>query len=289
MTRKIELLACYWTLAGDCYPMGSSEAATFPLRDRVEAAAAAGYTGLGLVHQDLVVNAKTLGYPAMRRLFDDHGIAHLEVEIVADWFETGQKKAASDRVRKDLLEAAHELSARDIKCIGEIGAEACDVGKFGDAFASLCADARAVGAQISIEILPMSNLRTLETAKAVVERAGEPNGGLCLDIWHFVRGGIAFDEIATLPPSMIKFVEINDAAAAQQGSLWDDTLFHRLFPGEGSFDCPGFIDAIERAGFRGFYGVEILSQTYRKLPLREQAEQSFAAAMAQFAKAQLGD
>src|SRR3569833_1109964 len=103
MARKIELLACYWTLAGDCYPMGPSEAATFPLRERVEAAAAAGYTGLGLVHQDLLVNAKAHGYRAMRRLFDDHGLAHVEVEIVADWFETGQKKADSDRVRNDLL------------------------------------------------------------------------------------------------------------------------------------------------------------------------------------------
>ena len=71
MNRKIELLAGYWTLAGDCYAMGPSEVATFPLRERVEAASAAGYTGMGLVHQDLVFNAKAIGYPAMKRLFDD--------------------------------------------------------------------------------------------------------------------------------------------------------------------------------------------------------------------------
>ena len=45
----------------------------------------------------------------MKRLFDDHGIAHIEVEFLGDWFETGEKKRASDRIRKDLLEAAHEL------------------------------------------------------------------------------------------------------------------------------------------------------------------------------------
>jgi sugar phosphate isomerase/epimerase len=284
MNRKIELLAGYWTLAGDCYAMGPSEVATFPLRERVEAASAAGYTGMGLVHQDLVLNAKAIGYPAMKRLFDEHGIVHIEVEFLGDWFEAGEKKMASDRIRKDLLEAAHELRARDIKCAGEMWTDRCDVSKMGDAFADVCADAEEIGATIAMEILPMSNVRTLETAKEIVNRAGKLNGGLCLDIWHLVRGGIDFAKIKTLPASMINSVELDDAATAMRGSLWEDTLFHRLYPGEGSFDCPAFIDSIEQAGFRSFYGVEVINEAYRKLPLREQAERSFKGAMAQFSK-----
>jgi sugar phosphate isomerase/epimerase len=284
MPRKIELLAGYWTIAGDCYAMGPSEVSPFPLKERVEAASAAGYTGLGLVHQDLVFNAKAMGYPAMKRLFDDHGIAHIEVEFLGDWFESGAKRETSDRVRKDLLEAAHALSARDIKCAGEMWTEQCDISRMGDAFASVCEDAQKVGATIAMEILPMSNVRTLEAAKAIVERAGQPNGGLCLDIWHFMRGGIDFAKIKSLPATMINSVELDDAAAEPKGSLWEDTLFHRLYPGEGSFDCPTFIKAVEQAGFRGVYGVEVINQAYRKLPLREQAERSFKGAMAQFAK-----
>ncbi len=283
MTRKIELLAGYWTIAGDCYAMGPSEVSPFPMKERVEAASAAGYTGLGLVHQDLIFNAKAMGYPAMKRLFDDHGIVHVEVEFLGNWFESGAKREASDHVRKDLLEAAHALGARDIKCAGEMWTEHCDISKMGDAFASVCEDAQTVGATIAMEILPMSNVRTLETAKAIVERAGQPNGGLCLDIWHFMRGGIDFAKIRSLPPTMINSVELDDAAAEPKGSLWEDTLFHRLCPGEGSFDCRAFIDAVEQAGFRSFYGVEIINETFRKLPLREQAERSFKSAMAQFA------
>jgi sugar phosphate isomerase/epimerase len=284
MNRKIELLAGYWTLAGDCYAMGPSEVATFPLRERVETASAAGYTGMGLVHQDLVLNAKAIGYPAMKRLFDEHGIVHIEVEFLGDWFEAGEKKMASDRIRKDLLEAAHELRARDIKCAGEMWTDRCDISKMGDAFADVCADAEEIGATIAMEILPMSNVRTLETAKEIVNRAGKLNGGLCLDIWHLVRGGIDFAKIKTLPASMINSVELDDAATAMRGSLWEDTLFHRLYPGEGSFDCSAFIDSIEEAGFRSFYGVEVINEVYRKLPLREQAERSFKGAMAQFSK-----
>ena len=84
---------------------------------------------------------------------------------------------------------------------------------------------------------------------------------------------------------MINSVELDEYAAAEPvGSLWDDTLFHRLNPGEGSFDRPAFIEAIEQAGYRGVDGVEVINQAYRKLPLREQAERSFKGAMSQFSK-----
>jgi sugar phosphate isomerase/epimerase len=54
------------------------------------------------------------------------------------------------------------------------------------------------------------------------------------------------------------------------------------YPGEGSFNIPAFIDAIRATGFNRAYGVEIISETKRKLPLKEQAKQSFAGAMKQF-------
>ena len=284
MNRKIELLAGFWTLAGDCYAMGPSEVSTFPLRDRVEAAASVGYTGIGLAHQDLVFNAKTIGYAEMRRMFNDHGIVHVEVEYLGDWFASGEKRNASDHIRKDLLEAAQALGARDLKCAGEMWSEHCDVLKMGDAFAELCIDAKKAGASVAMEIMPMTNVRSLEIAKAIVDHAGQANGGLCLDIWHFTRGEIEYAKITDLPQNLIKSVELDDAAAEIHGSLWNDTLFHRLYPGEGSFDCPAFVDAIEQAGYRSFYGVEVINQAYRKLPLREQAERSFKGAMSQFSK-----
>ena len=79
-------------------------------------------------------------------------------------------------------------------------------------------------------------------------------------------------------------MEIDDAKAEIEGTIWEDTLFHRLYPGEGDFDCPAFIRAVEAAGFRGVYGVEVISETYRKPPVREQAKRSFDGTMAQFAK-----
>jgi sugar phosphate isomerase/epimerase len=43
MNAEIELIAGYWTLAGDTYPFAKSEVSPFPLRHRIEAATIAGY------------------------------------------------------------------------------------------------------------------------------------------------------------------------------------------------------------------------------------------------------
>lgn len=282
-TKKIELIAGYWTLAGDCYAMGPSEVSPIPLRERVEAASWAGYIGMGLVHQDLLANAKAMGYPAMKRMLGDNGIRHVDIEFLGDWFKTGKAKKASDKVRMELLEAASELGAKTVKVAGEMWAEDCDIAKMGHALASVCEDAREIGLEVALEILPMSNVRKIGTALGILAEAGQPNAGLCVDIWHFVRGGIDFAKIAALPAQYLKIVELNDAAAKMKGTMWDDTLFRRLYPGEGSFDCPGFIAAVDATGWKSPYSVEIINETYRKLPQREQAKRSFDGTMAQFA------
>ena len=52
-----DLLATCWTTAGDAAPLRGDERSPLPLRERVEAAAAAGFRGIGLLHIDLVVAA----------------------------------------------------------------------------------------------------------------------------------------------------------------------------------------------------------------------------------------
>ena len=62
-------------------------------------------------------------------------------------------------------------------------------------------------------------------------------------------------------------VELDDAAEQVVGSLWEDTIHHRRLCGEGDLNPPAFIEAVQAAGYRGYYGVEILSEKHRKLPL----------------------
>lgn len=147
-------------------------------------------------------------------------------------------------------------------------------------FARLCDEAAAEGAAAALEPMPFMALRDLEAALAVVEGADRPNGGLCVDIWHMVRGDVPFAEVRELPPERVVAVEIGDAAAHCVGDLLEDTLHRRLLCGQGDFDLDGFVDAVRATGFDGPFGVEILSDEQRKLPLEEAARLAFETAAA---------
>ncbi len=281
-TQNIELLAAYWTIAGDVYPMGPSEVSPFSFTDRMEAAGRAGFTGIGLVHNGMIATVDQIGYPAMKSILEQNGIKHIELEFLVDWYHTGERRRQSDKVRRELLEAARALGVRSIKIGPGIGEDSADIDLMVKEFTALCQQAADVDANIVLEIMPFSNVRTIETALAIVEGADQPNGGLLLDIWHLQRGGIDFSEIARIPARFIKSVELNDAHRYPIEPLWMDTIHKRVLPGDGIFDIPAFIHAIQAKGYEGPWGLEVISDTHRKLPLEVMANRAFETTMRQF-------
>ena len=273
MIRTIELIASYWTIAGDVYPMAPNEISPFPFEKRVEVAARAGYRGLGLLHADLMAVSNRLGLSEMRRILDANGIHHVELEFLSDWYAQGRARAASDLVRKDLLEAAEALSARCIKIAPSIDEPsiddvALDMPRMIESFAALSREAAKYGTSIALEIMPFSNIRTLSTALELVSTDPQPNGG--------------YSEVAKIPQQFIKAVELDDADRDVVGTLWDDTRYHRRLCGEGVLDIPAFLKATREAGYRGPYAVEIISREHRRLSLEEEAKRSFETTVAQF-------
>ena len=285
MINEIELLASYWTAAGDVEPMGPDEVSPHSFRERAEIVGAAGFHGFGTILADVQRAEATIGYREMRRVLAGSGIKYVELEFLVDWYADGKRRSHSDKTRRDLLAAADALGARDIKIGPDFDTPTADIPRMQGCFADLCRDAAKYGADIAIEMMPWSNVRTIETARAIVEGADQPNGGIVLDIWHLARGGIAYDQIKTIPPRFIRSVEIDDAAASAVGSLVEDTIHRRLFPGAGALNPPAFINAIQATGWRGCYGVEILSSVYRKWPIKEVVQEAFDSTMRQFEKA----
>jgi len=272
--RQRDLLASYFTIAGNVNPMTRDIPSPFDFRARVEAAGHAGFRGLGLFHTDLVPVIARHGYAGMRTLFADNGIRWVEVECLFDWFADGERRQASDANRRLLLDAAAELGAFHVKVASDFVGR-CPQERMIESFAGLCDDAARAGTKVSLEMTPFSNTPDLETTLTVVEGAGRANGGLMLDLWHVTRGGVSNAAIAALPKGRISGVELDDAAAAPQGDLFTDTLEHRRFCGEGDFDVTGFINALDAAGFEGPYGVEVLSQEVRAMPLEAVVRRAF--------------
>lgn len=279
-----KLVATYFTLAGDILPLAGNMASPIGLPERIDVAARTGWAGIGLGADDLVQSVERHGFSGIRRMLADAGLAYLEFEVLLDWFAEGEARARSDVTRRMLLEAAEKLGAHQIKIGGDLLGNVWPLERMIAEFQALCTQAAEVGTQISIEIFPESSIRDLPTAIAIAEGAGAANGGLLLDIWHLTRGKIPFEDIATIPPRYIKHIELDDADAVQVGTIFEDTIRRRKLPGEGDFDIPGFLGAVQATGYDGFYGVEILSDAHRLLPLDEASTRSFEATLKQFEK-----
>ncbi|MGW1212739.1 sugar phosphate isomerase/epimerase family protein [Streptomyces sp. NPDC002499] len=274
------LLATCWTTAGDAAPDRADQRSPLNLRERVEAAREAGFTAFGLLYVDLVEAEREFGLAGVRSLFADNGINHIELELLTDWWADGPRRAASDIVRTEMLRAIEALGARTFKIGPDVADEPWDLDVWAEEFAVLAAQADGVGARLGVEPLPWSNLRTVHDGLRLVEAAGHPAGGLIIDAWHTERAHTPPAELAEIPGSRIVGVELDDADADVVGTLFEDTVHRRRLCGEGSFDLPGVVAALRAAGFRGPWGVEILSATHRALPVREAAEAAFRTAAA---------
>jgi sugar phosphate isomerase/epimerase len=286
MPENVDLIASYWTIAGDIDVLGDN-ISPWDFTERVAQAAAAGYVGFGLNHLELLHLEATMGLGAMRSIFEERGITIVELEALTDWFLADEAREQSDQVRSDLLRAAGALGARHIKVVGTLDDEQEDVGpdRMIAAFAQLCADAAAVGTAIVVEMLPIGNVSALDTALHLVQGAGAPNGGLLLDMWHVHRTGTSLEAIAALPAGSLLHVELDDGGPPAPGSAFEDTIRNRKLCGEGEFDLTGFLRATRSAGYEGPYGIEILSTDFRTHDLAEMATRSFDTATVVIEKA----
>ncbi len=116
----------------------------------------------------------------------------------------------------------------------------------------------------------------------MVKGAGAPNGGIVLDLWHVVKLGIPYEEVCRVPMEYVVGVELNDGTVHSPWSLHEDTIHHRRFCGEGEFDVRGFVQGMQKAGYTGPWGIEVLSAELRTRPLEELTTRAFQTTMAQF-------
>jgi len=279
--NDVELIASYWTLAGGAEPHTDHEYTVFDIKDRVEACAKVGFKGIGIWHADLLHTLERRPLDEIKRILDDNGMKHVELEFLGDWFLTGAKKKKSDIVKNDLLTAAEALGARHIK-VGDFFHTDTPMPQVIESFAALCKGAEAAGTRIVYELMPFAMIDTLADTLTMLRGAGAKNGGIIFDLWHVVKLGIPYEEISRFPMEYFFGVEINDGTFTAPWDLVEDTVNHRRLCGEGEFDVPGFLDHVWMAGYRGPIGVEVLNKELRTRPLDELATRSFNTTMAQF-------
>jgi sugar phosphate isomerase/epimerase len=281
MTKNVELVVTYWTLAGGAQPHTNHEYSDFDFKDRVEASAKVGFKGFGLWHSDLDHVLEKYTLQDMKHILDDNGMKHIEVEFLADWFLDGEMKRLSDIRKRKLLTAAEVLGARHIK-VGDFERKKTPMPRVIESFAALCKDAADHGTKIVFELMPFAMIDTLEDTLTMLKGAGAKNGGIIFDLWHVVKLGIPYEQVARFPMDYFFAVELNDGTFTCPWDLVEDTVNHRQLCGEGEFDIKGFLDAVQKAGYQGPYGIEVLNKELRTRPLDELVTRAFNTTMAQF-------
>jgi sugar phosphate isomerase/epimerase len=286
----LELLATCWTHAGDALPVPGRHLSPLDLRARAEAVAAAGFTGIGFTIDDLDAANATYGLPQVKQICDDLGLVHLEVELLENWWTTGLQRRTSDQVRSSLLGAAEVLGARQIKIAPDVesvdGAvpPLTDVAHWAAELHQLAERAGEVGTRVALEPLPFSNIADFGLAADLVTAADHPGAGLVVDVWHLERGPSTLEDLARIPGDKVFVVELNDAPAPPSDNLFLDTIHHRVMCGTGTFDVVGFVETLQRIGFTGPWGVEIISDEHRRRPLHESLADAHRTTTALFQK-----
>jgi sugar phosphate isomerase/epimerase len=265
-----EILGLYWTTSGPVDVHYGREWSLFDLRDRCEHAARVGFSGIGIWHADLWHILETRTLDEVAAIVDEFGLRQLELEFLWEWFidEGDERRTQSDELRARLWAAAAALPAHHVK-VGNIPGTPCEVGRLTEAYAELCADAAEHhDAKVVYEFMPPDvNVQDLDTALSIVEGADAPNGGLAIDTWHMSKLGIAPDELRSVPAHHLGWVELSDGHYRDMDDPVDETINHRELPGEGEFPIREYIAAARDAGYAEPWGVEVLSQKLRALPI----------------------
>ena len=264
--------------------MGSS------FRERVEAAAAAGYRGITLWAMDYrAARDDGLSAADMRAMLADNGLAIGELDGVSSWLPAGPGVAAAAMAEREAAglvipervfwEVADELGGRSLN-VFELFGDAVDTEVAAEAFAGLCDRAGEHGLLVHIEPLPWSGIGDVHAAAAITRLAGRANGGVLLDTWHHFRAGL---DAAALTPEVaahVNGIQISDAPALAESDPMDECSHRRLLPGEGAADVAGVLRALRAGGVDAPVGVEVFSDA-----LREPGMSSAAARAAEAARA----
>jgi sugar phosphate isomerase/epimerase len=282
----VDLLGLYWTVSGPVEVHIGREWSYFDWADRCAQATRVGYRGLGLWHADIEHQlAEGRSLKEIKHIFDDAGLEHIELEFLMDWFvdEGEDPRKESDRYRKLLFDAAAELDAHHIK-VGNIPGTPSEISKLTERFGELCADAAEHhDAKIVYEFMPFDvNVQDLDSALRVVEGAAAPNGGLAIDTWHMRKLGILPDDLRRVPLEYLTWIELSDGQYENMEDPIDEVVNHRKLPGEGEFNVSEYVDVCRDMGYPGPWGVEVLSEELRNLPIDEIFSKSYEATAAQF-------
>jgi 4-hydroxyphenylpyruvate dioxygenase len=97
----------------------------------------------------------------------------------------------------------------------------------------------------------------------IVEAAGHPNLGVCIDSFHVLTRDVDPIGIESIPGDRIFFVQLADAPRLPMHVRhW--SRHHRCFPGQGDLDVPRLLAHVLATGYAGPLSLEVFNDVFRQ-------------------------
>jgi sugar phosphate isomerase/epimerase/4-hydroxyphenylpyruvate dioxygenase-like putative hemolysin len=248
------------------------------LEDKLRAAATAGFHGVEILENDLVMSPwspRQVRYEAaaLGLSVDVYQPFHVEA-IPPGMFEASLRRAE----RK--FQVLVELGAGVMLACSSSSPEGVDDDDVATEQLHALADrAERRGLRIAYEAVPWGRVPTHDHAWRIVQRTDHPGLGLCLDSYHLLSGGDDPAWVARVPGSKVFHVQLADAPRPNLDNReW--SLHRRMFPGQGSLDLTGFVRHVLATGYAGAMALEVFNDTYQQADPRHAATDAMRSMLA---------
>ena len=234
------------------------------LEEKMRACAAAGFDGIEIFEQDLIVSP--LSPEEVRDLAADLGLrldlfqpfrdfeGVSEDLLAANLYRAEAKFALMNRLGVDTLLVCSNVGTATIDDDNVAAAQLRRMGEI----------AARYGVRLAYEALAWGRfVNDFEHAQRIVDLADHPNVGTCLDSFHILSRRWDPAAIEKISPEKIFFVQLADAPELSMDVLsW--SRHYRVFPGEGAFDLTSFMAYVVRSGYNGPVSLEIFNDVFRQ-------------------------
>jgi 4-hydroxyphenylpyruvate dioxygenase len=233
------------------------------LAEKLEAIAAAGFTGVEIFESDLLsFNGTPKDVAGM--------VASLGLKIVTfqpfrdfEGMPEPQRSRTFARAERK-FDLMGELGCNLLMICSNVAPESLGgIDRAAADFHELGERARKRGIRVGFEALAWGrHVSDYRDSWEVVRRADHPAIGLTLDSFHIFARKTDLKAIRSIPGDKIVLVQLADAPWLDMDAMSWSRHF-RCFPGQGDFPLTEFMDAVFATGYSGLLSLEIFNDQFR--------------------------
>lgn len=163
------------------------------------------------------------------------------------------------------LVVAADVARPDPAALGQAVASLAEAGRWAAGF----------GVRLALEFRGANAVCTsLDTAVALAAQCGEPNVGICLDVFHYHQGPSKAEDLDLLTAANLFHVQVCDVAGVPRELMTDS---ERVLPGEGDFHLGPVVRRLREVEYAGAVSAEVMNPVLWKAKPAQVGELALAA------------